>query len=94
MAFNLDPVYLLNFALCIVILTLGTHAYRRKKGIVPLFIGAAFGLFAISHLMTLLDMAKPLETPLIVIRALAYLTVIFALYKYFVQTQTNSARVQ
>jgi len=49
----------------------------------------AFGLFAISHLMTLLDMAKALETPLIVIRALAYLTVIFALYKYSVQTQTN-----
>jgi len=89
MAFNLDPVYLLNFALCIVILMLGAYAYRRRKSFIPLLIGVAFGLFAISHLMTLLDMAKTLETPLIATRALAYLTVIFALYKYSVQTQTN-----
>ena len=89
MAFNLDPVYLLNFALCIVILMLGAYAYRRKRSFIPLLIGVAFGLFAISHLMTLLDMAKTLETPLIAIRALAYLTVIFALYKYSVQTLTN-----
>jgi hypothetical protein len=89
MVFNLDPVYLLNFALCTVIVILGAYAYRRKKSFIPLFIGVAFGLFAISHLTTLLDMAKALETPLIVIRALAYLTVIFALYKYSVQTQTN-----
>jgi hypothetical protein len=89
MAFNLDPVYLLNFALCIVILMLGAYAYRRKKSFIPLLIGVAFGLFAISHLMALLDLAKALETPLIVIRALAYLTVIFALYKYSVQMQTN-----
>ena len=85
----MDPVYLLNFALCIVILMLGAYAYRRKKSFIPLLIGVAFGLFAISHLMTLLDMAKTLETPLVVIRASAYLTVIFALYKYSVQTQTN-----
>ncbi len=89
MAFNLDPVYLLNFVLCIVILMLGAYAYRRKKSFIPLLIDVAFGLFAISHLMTLLDMAETLETPLIVIRALAYLTVIFALYKYSVRTQTN-----
>lgn len=63
--------------------------YRRRKSFIPLLIGVAFGLFAISHLMTLLDMAKTLETPLIAIRALAYLTVIFALYKYSVQTQTD-----
>ena len=80
---------MLNFALCIVILMLGAYAYRRKKSFIPLLIGVAFGLFAISHLMTLLDMAKTLETPLVVIRASAYLTVIFALYKYSVQTQTN-----
>lgn len=80
---------MLNFALCIVILMLGVYAHRRRKSFIPLLIGVAFGLFAISHLMTLLDMAKTLETPLIAIRALAYLTVIFALYKYSVQKHTN-----
>ena len=61
------------------------HSSLHRRGL---------GLFAISHLMTLLDIAKTLETPLIVIRALAHLTVIFALYKYSVQTQTNSVGVR
>jgi ABC-type Na+ efflux pump permease subunit len=74
-----DPVTTINFVLCIIILALGIWAYARKKGDAALYIGIAFGLFAISHLMTLLGLAAGLTVFLIIIRLIAYLLVVFAL---------------
>ncbi len=76
-----DPVTTINFVLCLVILTLGIWAYAKKKGDIPLYIGIAFGLFAVSHLMTLLGLAAGLTAFLITIRLIAYLLVVFALCK-------------
>jgi len=74
-----DPIITVNFVLCIVIFALGIWAYVKKKGDAALYIGIAFGLFAISHLMTLLGLAAGLTIFLIVIRLIAYLLVVFAL---------------
>jgi uncharacterized membrane protein (UPF0136 family) len=76
-----DPVTTTNFVLCIIILALGIWAYVKKKNDVPLYIGIAFGLFAVSHLMTLLGLAAGLTAFLITIRIIAYLLVVFALYR-------------
>ena len=79
-----DPIYIVNLVLCILILILGIWGYKKKKGdMIPLCIGIAFGLFGISHLATLLGLKATLTEVLIVIRTLAYLIVIFALYKYW-----------
>ncbi len=45
---------------------------------VSLFIGIAFGLFAISHALTLAGLAETLETFIMIIRILGYLLVIVA----------------
>ena len=45
---------------------------------VSLFIGIAFGLFAISHAITLAGLAKTLETFIMSIRIIGYLLVIVA----------------
>jgi hypothetical protein len=82
MGFNLDPIYVVNLVLCIVILLLGYWGYRKRRNVVPLLVGVAFGLFGISHLVTLFGLAGDWASVLIVIRVLAYLTVVFALYKY------------
>jgi len=82
MAFTWDPIYTVNLVLCVIIFILGYWGYRRRKDIIPLSIGVAFGLFGISHLVTLFDMASSLKNVLIVIRVLAYLIVIFALFMY------------
>jgi uncharacterized membrane protein (UPF0136 family) len=74
-----DPITTINFVLCVVILALGIWAYAKKKGDAALYIGIAFGLFAVSHLMTLLGLAAGLTVFLIVIRLTAYLLVVFAL---------------
>ncbi|MBU6998469.1 MAG: hypothetical protein HXS41_13025 [Theionarchaea archaeon] len=77
----MDVLTLVNLVLCIIIAALGYWAFKKSSDSVPLYIGIAFGLFGISHLSFLLGLRDTLETPLIVVRLLAYLVVIFALYK-------------
>jgi hypothetical protein len=79
MAIEWDPILFVNLVLCIIIVMLGILCYRRSHESLPLFIGAAFGLFGVSHAATLLGFKVPLTFPLIVIRALAYILVIYAL---------------
>jgi uncharacterized membrane protein (UPF0136 family) len=82
MALLLDPIYITNLTLCIIILSLGIFGYRKQGNTIPLIIGIAFGLFGISHLATILDLKDALESILIVIRTLAYLLIIVALYRF------------
>ncbi len=81
----MDIVALVNLILCIVIFGLGVWAYSKKKGDVPLYIGIAFLLFAITHLITFLGLAAGLTALLVVVRIIAYLLVIFALWKIATQ---------
>lgn len=81
MAFNWDPIYVVNLLLCIIIAALAYWGYKKSRDLTPLYIGIAFGLFGISHLAVLLGLKDALETALILVRLLAYLVVIFALYK-------------
>lgn len=86
MALDWNPIYALNLVLCIIILILGFLGYRRNKNQVPLYISIAFGLFGISHLMSLFKGQSNLESILIIIRIIAYLMVIVALYKAAFET--------
>jgi uncharacterized membrane protein (UPF0136 family) len=81
MALVLDPIYIVNLTLCTIILILGIFGYRKKGNPVPLYVGIAFGLFGVSHAATILGLKDDLEAPLIVVRTIAYLAVVFALYK-------------
>ena len=76
-----DPIYILNLVLCAVILIFGLIGWRRSNNVFPLYIGIAFGLFGLSHLATILGLKATLEVPLIVVRTLAYLAVVFTVYK-------------
>jgi uncharacterized membrane protein (UPF0136 family) len=69
----------INLVLCIVILALGIWAYVKKKWDVPLYIGIAFGLFGVSHTLTLMGLAASLDALVIVIRVIGYLLVVVAL---------------
>ena len=80
MALVLDPIYIVNLTLCIIIFLLGFFGYRKNGNPVPLYVGIAFGLFGVSNLETILGLKYALEVFLIVIRIVAYLLVIFALY--------------
>jgi hypothetical protein len=86
MAFQWDPVVFVNLVLCIVIVLLGLIIYRKSREKLPLYIAMAFGLFGVSHAATLAGLAPALTVPLIIIRTLAYLLVIYALYSHLTAT--------
>jgi hypothetical protein len=78
MAIMFNPITTVNLILSLTIMVLGVAAYSKKNSL-ALYIGAAFGLFGLSHLLTLLGLAQSLTVFLIAVRTLAYLIVIFAL---------------
>jgi len=77
----MNMIYVINLVLCVVIFIFGLMGWRRSGKVLPLYIGIAFGLFGLSHLATILGQAAQLEVLLIVIRTLAYLIVLYAVYK-------------
>ena len=74
-------ITVINLILCLIIFGMGIWDYIKKKDNVTLLLGVAFGLFGISHLMTILKLSGNLDIFLIIIRLIAYLLVIFSLYK-------------
>jgi uncharacterized membrane protein (UPF0136 family) len=70
-----------NLVLTIIILALGIWAYIRQRSIGALLVGIAFGLFAVSHLLTLLGLATTFTNLLIAIRILGYLTALVAVFR-------------
>ncbi len=81
----MDIVALVNLILCIVIFGLGVWAYSKKKGDVPLYIGIAFLLFALTHLVNFLGLAEGMTMLLVIVRIIAYALVIFALCRIATQ---------
>ena len=74
-------VLIVNLVLCVIILVLGIWGYMKKKSNISLYIGLAFFLFGVSHLLNILGLEAGLNSLLITIRLLAYLLVVFALYR-------------
>jgi hypothetical protein len=76
----MDAITLVNLILCVIIVVLGCVGYGKAKDKWPLYIAIAFGLFGVSHLLTLLGLKDTLEAFLIAIRTIAYLVVIYTVY--------------
>ncbi|MGA8848797.1 MAG: hypothetical protein WB564_03125 [Dehalococcoidia bacterium] len=76
----MDTITLVNLILCIIIVVLGCVGFNRAKDKWPLYIAISFGLFGLSHLLTLLGFKDTLEAFLIGIRTVAYLLVIYTVY--------------
>jgi hypothetical protein len=68
MNLNTDPVLTVNLTLCIVIFALGLYEFSQRRSPVELYVGIAFGLFGVSHLLGILGLSAALTTPLIIIR--------------------------
>ncbi len=77
----MDTITLVNLILCIIIVVLGCVGFKKVKDKWPLYIAITFGLFGLSHLLTLLGLKETLEGFLIAIRTVAYLLVIYTVYR-------------
>lgn len=78
MPLNLDLIEATNLILAATILILGVWIYERKKETLALYVASGFGLFALSHALTLLGYGD-LQTVIIPMRALGYLAIIAGL---------------
>ena len=98
MALIWDSMTAVNLVLSVIILVLGYWGYKKSNDKMLLYVGIAFGLFGISHIATLLGFKESLESVLIIIRTLAYLTVIYAVYtvalKRYAGTKIKSEEVK
>jgi len=81
MNFTFDPILITNLILCIVIFIFGYMGYNNARERTPLYIAVAFALFGVSHLLTLLGLKPLLSTFLIAIRTVAYLLVVYAVWR-------------
>jgi hypothetical protein len=85
MVVSADPVVVVNFFLCIVILVLGYYVYRKKDNVSAFLIGIAFSLFGFSHLLQILGVTQVPEAALILLRVCGYILVAAALYLFLTE---------
>lgn len=83
----MDGLAILYMVFCFIICGFGIWVYSKKKANVSLYIGIAFGFFAIDRLIVLLSSGQGLDIIGIVLRIVAYLLVLFALYWAFVKNR-------
>ncbi len=85
MTLNCGSMEVINTVLCFAILILGILGYVKRRYRLSLAIGAAFGLFGISHVITILGLHGCLADILVAIRVIAYLIVALTLYRVLIK---------
>jgi hypothetical protein len=78
---SVDPTTLMNFIFGVIIVILGLWVFKLKKYTLALYVALGFGLFAISWLEILLGATSSNNISIVLIRALGYIVVIFALFR-------------
>jgi hypothetical protein len=76
----MDITTWVNLTAGLIIFVMGIWQYTRSKGRTVLYVGVAFGLFALTHLLTLMGLAASMATLILILRILAYLVIIYAIY--------------
>ena len=77
----MEDIALVNLILCVVIVIFGCLGFKKANNVWPLYVAIAFGLFGVSHLLTLLGLAATLAGVIIAIRIIGYLLVIYTVYR-------------
>jgi hypothetical protein len=86
MAIVFDPVVVMNLIFGLAILCLGILVYAKRKNVMGIYVAAGFGLFAESHLITLLGYGT-LSAVILPLRALGYIFVIIGLCLHLVRRE-------
>jgi len=75
-----NTVQIVNTLLCAAILITGYWGFRNSGKAISLLIGLAFGIFGLTHVISLLGFRAKATGFVIVARILAYLIVLVAIY--------------
>ena len=74
-----DLMNILGLTFNVIIVVVGYWSYRKSRDMAPLYISAAFVLFGISYIITILNLGRTVDV--LIIRTIAYLILTFAVYK-------------
>lgn len=74
-----DLMNALGLTFNIIIVVVGYWSFRKSRDKAPLYISAAFVLFGISYIITILNLGRTGDV--LIIRTIAYLILTFAVYK-------------
>ena len=77
--FNILTV--MNFLASFLILAVGSAVYIKTKDKTPFHLGVAFGLFAVSHLISLMDLEANFVITTMLLRAFGYVIVLLVIGK-------------
>lgn len=80
----MDILSLIYLLFCLAVCILGIVVYVKRKNSLALFLGIAYGFFTIDRFIVLLGVVAGLDVFGIVLRVIAYLLILFALYKALV----------
>ena len=69
----------MNVVLTLIIMVMGFWTYMKRKSMLSLYIGAAFALFFVSHVLTLLGYGN-VGIVILPLRGIGYLVIICGLY--------------
>ena len=78
---NPTLVTVLNLILSAGIFVLALLTRTRIKNTLALLVSTAFGLFAVSHLVTLLGVGESAQGFIVIVRVVGYALVLVALYR-------------
>ena len=78
---GIDVVNAFNLVLCVLILAVGCIGYAKTKIKAPFHIGVAFGIFAVSYVISAFGVQRNFAMTIILERVFAYLIVLFSLWE-------------
>lgn len=81
MVHNEGLVNSVNMVFCLIIFIFGNWANSRSKERLSFFVGIAFLLFGVANFLNIIGLAFSAFNLLIIIRIIAYLVIIFSLYR-------------
>jgi len=79
MCCRIDPFAVTNLVLCLIVFLAGCGAYAKTKNRSLFHIGVAFGLFAVSHFITVMGLERKQAVAVILIRIFGYVIVALSL---------------
>jgi hypothetical protein len=79
---GINTISLFNLIFCLIIVIVSFVGYRKKRDYVVLYFGTAFILLALTYLMQMI-ITDISDLFLIIIPAIAYLIIIYVIYRSF-----------
>ena len=89
MELDLDPTYIVNLLLSLIILFGSLYAYMKSKSKIPLYIALGFGLFGLTHLFLIIGINGNYGLYILALRAISGLVIIFGVYTMWKTLNTH-----